>query len=55
MTSREGFRGDMQIEINQKEIDLIIKLIKESWLDGFEDTELESIYVKLGGGENDKS
>lgn len=45
----------MQIEINPKEIDFLIKIIEERWLYGFEDEELESIYRKIKGAQNDKS
>ena len=39
----------MTVELTPEEVNEILGLISQAWLDGFEGDELEAIYSKLGG------
>lgn len=39
----------MTVEFTPEEVNEILELISQAWIDGFESGQLESIYSKLGG------
>lgn len=39
----------MQIELTESEVEVLKDLIRQSWLDGFDEEKLNTIFEKLGG------
>ncbi len=40
----------MVVELTESEIETIKDMIGQSWLDGFDEENLNTIYEKIGGG-----